>query len=135
MQEKGIQTTPGCTTVEHNGEVHEFIAHLRKVVIYELHQMCHRSCMIWIKKGRKSALTYHSGKLAIAFALVMPQHTPIRLEKNLCVRSIGRGYITTRFPEKILKINLLLCIGRSCFQFPTESQVISQQTHISHTKC
>ena len=39
MQEKGIQTTPGCTTVEHNGEVHEFIAdddaHPRKMEIYD----------------------------------------------------------------------------------------------------
>ena len=150
MQEKGIQTTPGCTTVEHNGEVHEFIAHLRKVEIYDKLNEINRHLRIagyvpnvsselhdLDSEGKESALTYHSEKLAIAFALLMmPQHRPIRLEKNLCVRSIGRGYVTARFPEKkYLKINLLLCIGRSCFQFPTESQVISQQTHISHTKC
>jgi len=153
MQEKGIQTTPGCTTVEYNGEVHEFIAdddaHPRKMEIYDKLNEINRHLRIagyvpnvsselhdLDSEGKESALTYHSEKLAIAFALlVMPQHTPIRLEKNLCVRSIGRGYITTRFPEKILKINLLLCIGRFCFQFPTEYQVISRQTHISHTKC
>ncbi|OEL34233.1 Pentatricopeptide repeat-containing protein [Dichanthelium oligosanthes] len=103
MQEKGIQTTPGCTTVEHNGEVHEFIAdddtHPRKVEIYkklneinmhlriagyvpnmssELHDLD--------SEGKESALTYHSEKLAIAFALLVTSpHRPIRLAKNLRV--------------------------------------------------
>ncbi|RLN04159.1 hypothetical protein C2845_PM13G18150 [Panicum miliaceum] len=103
MQEKGIQTTPGCTTVEYNGEVHEFIAdddaHPRKVEIYDKLNEINRHLRIagyvpnvsselhdLDSEGKESALTYHSEKLAIAFALlVTPQHRPIRLAKNLRV--------------------------------------------------
>jgi len=103
MQEKGIQTTPGCTTVEYNGEVHEFIAdddaHPRKMEIYDKLNEINRHLRIagyvpnvsselhdLDSEGKESALTYHSEKLAIAFALlVMPQHRPIRLAKNLRV--------------------------------------------------
>ena len=103
MQEKGIQTTPGCTTVEYNGEVHEFIAdddaHPRKMEIYDKLNEINRHLRIagyvpnvsselhdLDSEGKESALTYHSEKLAIAFALlVAPQHRPIRLAKNLRV--------------------------------------------------
>ncbi|KAL6859405.1 hypothetical protein ACP4OV_017664 [Aristida adscensionis] len=103
MKEKGIQTTPGCTTVELNGEVHEFIAdddaHPRKVEIYEkLNEInMHLRIAGYVPNvsselhdmdsvGKASALSYHSEKLAIAFAvLVTPQHRPIRLAKNLRV--------------------------------------------------
>ncbi|KAF8772908.1 hypothetical protein HU200_005304 [Digitaria exilis] len=103
MQEKGIQTTPGCTTVEHNGEVHEFIAdddtHPRKVEIYQKLNEINKHLRIagyvpnvsselhdLDSEGKENALTYHSEKLAIAFSLlVTPQHRPIRLAKNLRV--------------------------------------------------
>ncbi|KAJ1268580.1 hypothetical protein BS78_07G146200 [Paspalum vaginatum] len=103
MQEKGMQTTPGCTTVEQNGEIHEFTAdddaHPRKVEIYEKLGEINRHLRIagyvpnvsselhdLDSEGKESALTYHSEKLAIAFALlVTPQHRPIRLAKNLRV--------------------------------------------------
>ncbi|CAO2206832.1 unnamed protein product [Urochloa humidicola] len=103
MQEKGIQTMPGCTTVEHDGEVHEFIAdddaHPRKVEIYRKLDEINKHLRIagyvpnvsselhdLDSEGKESALTFHSEKLAIAFALlVTPQHRPIRLAKNLRV--------------------------------------------------
>jgi pentatricopeptide repeat protein len=103
MHEKGIQTTPGSTTVEHNGEVHEFIAadhaHPRKEEIYKKLDEINRHLRVagyvpnmsselhdLDSEGKESALTYHSEKLAIAFALlVTPQHRPIRLAKNLRV--------------------------------------------------
>ncbi|XP_062190891.1 pentatricopeptide repeat-containing protein At3g47530 [Phragmites australis] len=103
MKDKGIQTTPGCTTVELNGEVHEFIAdddtHPRKVEIYEKLNEINRHLRIagyvpnvsselhdLDSEGKESVLTYHSEKLAIAFALlVTPQRRPIRLAKNLRV--------------------------------------------------
>ncbi|KAK3123506.1 hypothetical protein QOZ80_8AG0631970 [Eleusine coracana subsp. coracana] len=103
MKEKGIQTTPGCTTVEINGEVHEFIAdddtHPRKVEIYDKLNEINKHLRIagytpnisselhdLDSEGKESALTYHSEKLAIAFALlVTPQRRPIRLAKNLRV--------------------------------------------------
>jgi pentatricopeptide repeat protein len=103
MKEKGIQTTPGCTTVEFDGEVHEFIAddntQPRKVEIYEKLNEINKHLRIagytpnisselhdLDSEGKESALTYHSEKLAIAFALlVTPQRRPIRLAKNLRV--------------------------------------------------
>ncbi|XP_006659434.1 pentatricopeptide repeat-containing protein At3g47530 [Oryza brachyantha] len=103
MKEKGIQTTPGCTTVEMNGEIHEFIAdddsHPRKAEIYEKLNEINKHLRIagyvpnmlselhdLDSEGKECALAYHSEKLAIAFALlVTPQHRPIRLAKNLRV--------------------------------------------------
>ncbi|KAF7047593.1 hypothetical protein CFC21_056500 [Triticum aestivum] len=103
MKENGIQTTPGCTTVELNGELHEFIAdddsHPRKAEIYGKLDEINRHLRIagyvpnvsselhdLDSEGKECALTYHSEKLAIAFALlVMPQRRPIRLAKNLRV--------------------------------------------------
>ncbi|KAB8108632.1 hypothetical protein EE612_044482 [Oryza sativa] len=103
MKEKGIQTTPGCTTVELNGEIHEFIAadasHPRKAEIYEKLDEINKHLRIagyvpnvsselhdLDSEGKECALAYHSEKLAIAFALlVTPQHRPIRLAKNLRV--------------------------------------------------
>ena len=93
MQEKGIQTTPGCTTVEYNGEVHEFIAdddaHPRKMEIYDKLNEINRHLRIagyvpnvsselhdLDSEEKASALTFHSEKLAIALALLLaPQHT------------------------------------------------------------
>uniref|UniRef100_A0A0D9X873 DYW domain-containing protein n=1 Tax=Leersia perrieri TaxID=77586 RepID=A0A0D9X873_9ORYZ len=103
MKEKGIQTTPGCTTVELNGEIHEFIAaddsHPRQAEIYEKLDEINKHLRIagyvpnvsselhdLDSEGKECALAYHSEKLAIAFALlVTPQHRPIRLAKNLRV--------------------------------------------------
>lgn len=103
MRENEIQTTPGCTTVELNGELHEFIAddasHPRKAEIYGKLDEINRHLRIagyvphvssdlhdLDSEGKECALTYHSEKLAIAFALlVMPQRRPIRLAKNLRV--------------------------------------------------
>ncbi|KAL5231279.1 hypothetical protein ABZP36_030055 [Zizania latifolia] len=103
MKEKGIQTTPGCTTVELNGEIHEFIAdddsHPRKGDIYEKLDEITKHLRIagyvpnvsselhdLDSEGKECSLTYHSEKLAIAFALLMtPHNRPIRLAKNLRV--------------------------------------------------
>ncbi|KAM0894611.1 hypothetical protein ACQ4PT_024343 [Festuca glaucescens] len=103
MKENGIQTTPGCTTVELNGELHEFVAdddsHPRKAEIFSKLDEINRHLRIagyvpnvsselhdLDSEGKGCALTYHSEKLAIAFALlVMPQRRPIRLAKNLRV--------------------------------------------------
>ncbi|KAM0836131.1 hypothetical protein ACQ4PT_062501 [Festuca glaucescens] len=103
MKENGIQTTPGCTTVEVNGELHEFVAdddsHPRKAEIYSKLDEINRHLRIagyvpnvsselhdLDSEGKGCALTYHGEKLAIAFALlVMPQRRPIRLAKNVRV--------------------------------------------------
>ncbi|KAF0900094.1 hypothetical protein E2562_026827 [Oryza meyeriana var. granulata] len=118
MKEKGIQTTPGCTTVELNGEIHEFIAaddsHPRKEEIYEKLDEINKHLRIagyvpnvsselhdLDSEGKECALAYHSEKLAIAFALlVMPQHRPIRLAKNLRVCVDCHNFTKHRFDER-----------------------------------
>ncbi|CAM8995733.1 unnamed protein product [Rhodiola kirilowii] len=101
MKVNDIQTTPGCSTIELNGTVHEFhvddINHPRKDEINEM--------LVEIGKRLKNAgyvadvsselhklgvedsvisLSYHSEKLAMAFGiLATPSGTTIRVTKNL----------------------------------------------------
>lgn len=101
MKEKGIQTTPGCSTVELKGVVHEFvvddISHPRKNEIYEMLDEIGMQLKIGgyiaevtselhnLGAGEKETiLSYHSEKLAIAFGvLATPPGTTIRVAKNL----------------------------------------------------
>ncbi|XP_077214168.1 pentatricopeptide repeat-containing protein At3g47530-like [Tasmannia lanceolata] len=101
MKDKGIQTTPGCSTIELKGEVHEFVAdddlHPRKEEIYEMLDEIGGQLKIvgyvaevaaemhnMDMEQKEHALSYHSEKLAIAFGLVAtPPGTPIRISKNL----------------------------------------------------
>ncbi|KAK4803900.1 hypothetical protein SAY86_003717 [Trapa natans] len=101
MKERGIQTTPGCSTIEFGGVVHEFnvddISHPRYHEVYaaldeigqqlriagyvpeissELHNLSVE------EKG--SQLSYHSEKLAIAFGVLMtPPGKTIRIANNI----------------------------------------------------
>ncbi|XP_074587791.1 pentatricopeptide repeat-containing protein At3g47530 [Curcuma longa] len=101
MKDKEIQTSPGCSTIELNGEVHEFVvdddSHPRKGEVYrmldeitsqlkkagyianvssELHDMD--------MEDKRSALSCHSEKLAIAFGiLATPPGRTLRIAKNL----------------------------------------------------
>ncbi|XP_059441012.1 pentatricopeptide repeat-containing protein At3g47530 [Corylus avellana] len=101
MQEKAIQTTPGCSTIVLQGVVHEFVvddvSHPRKHEIYEMLDEINQQLKIagYVadiyselhnlgaeEKGIE--LSYHSEKLAIAFGvLATPPCTTIRVAKNL----------------------------------------------------
>ncbi|XP_072979530.1 pentatricopeptide repeat-containing protein At3g47530 [Typha angustifolia] len=101
MKDRGIQTTPGCSSIELNGEVHEFVvdddSHPRKAEIYQkLDEICKQLKIAGYVanmdselhnlelEGKESALSYHSEKLAIAFGiLVSPPGRTIRIAKNL----------------------------------------------------
>ncbi|KAH7683989.1 ArsR-like helix-turn-helix domain-containing protein [Dioscorea alata] len=101
MKDKGIQTSPGCSTMELNGIVHEFLvdddSHPRKVEIYQMLDEIGSQLKIagYVANTeselhavdtteKESALSYHSEKLAIAFAiLATPPGTTIRIAKNL----------------------------------------------------
>lgn len=101
MKEKGMQTTPGCSTIELKGVVHEFVVddvlHPRKNDIYQMldeinHQLKIAGYVSEIKselhnlspEEKGFALSYHSEKLAIAFGiLATPPGTTIRVAKNL----------------------------------------------------
>lgn len=101
MKDKAIQTTPGCSTIELRGEVHEFIAddisHRRRKEIYNMLDEILKQLKIagYVpeitsemhnvgERGREMTLSHHGEKLAIAFGvLATPPGTTIRVAKNI----------------------------------------------------
>ncbi|WVZ94287.1 hypothetical protein U9M48_040193 [Paspalum notatum var. saurae] len=104
MREKGVEKTPGCSTVEVKGVIHQFIvgdlSHPRiKDILTKWHEIETR---IRLEEGyipdkkevlfdieeeeKEGALSRHSEKLAIAFALISTSdNIRIRIVKNLRV--------------------------------------------------
>jgi pentatricopeptide repeat protein len=105
MSKRGIKKVPGCSLVELDGEVHEFIAgdesHPQWKEIYmmveemarELRRVGHISATSEVlldldEEDKEGALQWHSEKLAIAFVLLRtPPGTQVRVVKNLRVCS------------------------------------------------
>lgn len=105
MSKRGIKKVPGCSIVELDGEVHEFIAgdesHPQYKDIYrmveemarELRRVGHIAATSEVlldldEEDKEGALQWHSEKLAIAFALLRtPPGTQVRVVKNLRVCS------------------------------------------------
>lgn len=103
MREKSIQTTPGCSTIELKGVVHEFvvddISHSKMVELYHTLDEINKQLKIagYVvelsselhkidDKEKCYALSYHSEKLAIAFGvLATPPGTTLRVASNLRV--------------------------------------------------
>ncbi|KAK4775688.1 hypothetical protein SAY87_023649 [Trapa incisa] len=103
MKDHGIDKVPGMSLVEIDGTIHEFLtgdrAHPNSMEIYykleEIngllqehgHRARTRTVMFDIEEEEKEdALSYHSERLAIAFALItMEPGIPIRITKNLRV--------------------------------------------------
>ncbi|VAH73222.1 unnamed protein product [Triticum turgidum subsp. durum] len=104
MREKGVEKTPGCSNLEINGVIHQFIvgdlSHPRiKDILTKWYEIDSR---IRLEEGyvpdkkevlldieeeeMEGALSRHSEKLAIAFALISTNdNIPIRIVKNLRV--------------------------------------------------
>lgn len=103
MKDKGINKIPGHSLIEMDGEIHEFIigdrAHPKSREIYAMldemgrkllahgHRPNTQEVLFDIgEEEKEDALSYHSEKIAIAFALVASDSTaPIRIIKNLRV--------------------------------------------------
>ncbi|WMV21798.1 hypothetical protein MTR67_015183 [Solanum verrucosum] len=101
MKDRGIQTNPACSTIEFRGKIHEFVAndfsHPRKTEIYEMLDEINQQLRIagYVAETvaelhnvgteeKQIALSYHSEKLAIAFAVLStPPGTSIRVAKDL----------------------------------------------------
>lgn len=101
MNEKGLQTTPGCSTIVLKGVVHDFVvddvSHPHKDEIYEMLDEINKQLKIagYVAEitselhnlgaeEKGCVLTYHSEKLAIAFGVFStPPGTTIRVAKNL----------------------------------------------------
>ncbi|KAK3123109.1 hypothetical protein QOZ80_8AG0624060 [Eleusine coracana subsp. coracana] len=104
MRAKGVDKTPGCSTVEIKGVIHQFIvgdvSHPRiKDIMAKWHEIDSRirleegyipnkqEVLLDIEEEEKeNSLSRHSEKLAIAFALISTSdNMPIRIVKNLRV--------------------------------------------------
>ncbi|KAL4185633.1 hypothetical protein AMTRI_Chr10g231660 [Amborella trichopoda] len=104
MRGKGIKKTPGCSSIEIDGVVHEFVVgdtkHLKKREIYKmLDEMSKRlrsegykpdtkEVLLDIEEeeAKEASLGHHSEKLAIAFGFISTRPgTTIRIVKNLRV--------------------------------------------------
>ncbi|RYR31931.1 hypothetical protein Ahy_B01g056878 isoform D [Arachis hypogaea] len=101
MKEKSIQTTPGCSTIELKGTVHDFVVddvlHPRKSEIYKTLNEINKQLKIagYVvepsselhkidEKEKGYVLSYHSEKLAVAFGvLATPPGTTLRVANNL----------------------------------------------------
>jgi len=101
MKDKAIQTTPGCSTIELKGVVHEFvvddISHSKNRVIYEkldeiYHQLRIAGYVVELSselhkmddKEKGYVLSHHSEKLAVAFGvLATPPGTTLRVASNI----------------------------------------------------
>ncbi|GAV85262.1 PPR domain-containing protein/PPR_2 domain-containing protein/DYW_deaminase domain-containing protein [Cephalotus follicularis] len=101
MKDNSIQTTPGCSTIELNGVVHEFImddeSHPQKDEIYEMLNDINKQLKIAgyvaeisfelhnLREEEKGyVLAYHSEKLAMAYGvLATPPGKTIRVANNL----------------------------------------------------
>ncbi|OMO99626.1 pentatricopeptide repeat-containing protein [Corchorus olitorius] len=104
MKHHGVNKTPGSSLVEVSGAMHEFLigdrTHPCSSEIYlkleevgrRLQQYGHRprtkEVLFDIDEEEEDALTYHSERLAIAFALIASDSiAPIRIIKNIRVCS------------------------------------------------
>ncbi|KDP31028.1 hypothetical protein JCGZ_11404 [Jatropha curcas] len=102
MKEKGIKKTPGCSWIELDGEIYEFLAEEKAYRMKEVYSAT-EDMMERIKSAgyvpniadarldaekddKETAVSHHSEKLAIAFGLIKtPPGTTIRISKNLRV--------------------------------------------------
>ncbi|KAL9326407.1 hypothetical protein ACSQ67_007052 [Phaseolus vulgaris] len=105
MKDKAIQTTPGCSTIELKGVVHEFVvddvSHSKNRLIHEKldeinHQLRIAGYVVELSselhkmddKEKGYVLSHHSEKLAVAFGvLATPPGTTLRVASNvrICV--------------------------------------------------
>ncbi|KAK9289107.1 hypothetical protein L1049_017579 [Liquidambar formosana] len=117
MKDNGIEKMPGTSLIEIDGSMHEFLmgdrTHPRSNEIYlKLEEMSRRlqeyghkprtrEVLFDIEEEEKEdALSYHSEKLAIAFALIASYSSvPIRIIKNL--RVCGDCHASTKLISKI----------------------------------
>ncbi|KAL9690592.1 hypothetical protein QQ045_010996 [Rhodiola kirilowii] len=119
MKDTAVDKMPGISLVDLNGVVHEFLmgdtTHPQSKEIYEkleemnhrLHEYGHKAktkeVMFDIEQeDKESALSYHSERLAIAFAILssdQPNSPPVRIIKNL--RVCGDCHSSTELISKI----------------------------------
>ncbi|RRT69732.1 hypothetical protein B296_00033288 [Ensete ventricosum] len=125
MHERGIKKVPGCSSIELDGLIHEFIAgdaaHARKKEIYEmLDEMAQQlkragyepdttQVLLDIEEEdvKESSLALHSEKLAVAYGLIRTSPgSTIRVVKNL--RICGDCHSALKLLSQIYDRNIIV---------------------------
>ncbi|RZC87299.1 hypothetical protein C5167_029848 [Papaver somniferum] len=124
MEKKGIKKVPGCTMIELNNEIYEFVAGDKSHDQYEdIYKMVDEMGRAIKKAGfvattsdvlldideedKEDTLNRHSEKLAIAFSLLnSPPRTMIRIVKNLRVCTDCHG--ATKFISKVYEREIVV---------------------------
>ncbi|KAF8406992.1 hypothetical protein HHK36_006113 [Tetracentron sinense] len=124
MVERSITKPPGCSLIEVDGVVHEFVkgdmSHQRSSEIYEmLEDMVRRLKAVGYvpnksevlfdmdEEEKENALSRHSEKLAIAFGLISTRPgIPIRVVKNL--RVCSDCHSATKFISKVYNREIIV---------------------------
>ncbi|RZC43525.1 hypothetical protein C5167_036466 [Papaver somniferum] len=123
LNDRGMKKVPGCSSIEVNSVVHEFLVddktHPRCKEIYTMldeidkllelagHKPDTSEVLYDIgEKQKEGALCYHSERLAIAFGLISTKPgTTIRIVKNL--RVCGNCHSATKLISKIFKRDII----------------------------
>ncbi|XP_058093095.1 pentatricopeptide repeat-containing protein At4g21065-like [Magnolia sinica] len=124
MKDRGILKTPGCSSIEVDNAVHEFMAgDSSHPLSKEIYSMLDDVAMKLKAEGyvpktghvlheideeeKRQALCHHSEKLAIAFGLVSTSpRTPMRIVKNL--RACSDCHIATKLISKIYEREIIV---------------------------
>ncbi|KAL5983424.1 hypothetical protein ACLOJK_017509 [Asimina triloba] len=123
MKQQGVVKTPGCSLIEANGVVHEFLAGDRthpqaKEIDKMLNEMASRLKMLGYEpethevaldideEEKETALYRHSEKLAIAFGVGRRENGDVSTKKNIPsdFRKIPRNFLTQLLPLKPLLV-------------------------------
>ncbi|KAF3518249.1 hypothetical protein DY000_02061994 [Brassica cretica] len=131
MEVKGIKKVPGCSSVEVDGVIHEFVvgdeSHEESESIYamlgEVMQRLREEAgyvsdtkevlLDLDEEGKVKTLSYHSEKLAIAFCLMKKRPgTPVRIIKNL--RICGDCHLVMKLISKLYGREIVV---RDCNRF------------------
>jgi len=125
MSEKGIKKEPGCSSIEIDGFVHEFLAgdtsHPQSAEIYE--NMREIECKLasvgykpdssqapmvaGLEGAKSSSLRFHSERIAIAFGLLnVRKGMPIRILKNL--RVCGDCHTITKLISSVYNVEIIV---------------------------
>ncbi|QCD80659.1 structure-specific endonuclease subunit SLX1 [Vigna unguiculata] len=123
LNDKGMKKVPGCTSIEIDGVVHEFLVgdklHSQSEYIYrmldEVDKLLEESGFVpdtsevlydMDEEWKEGALSQHSEKLAIAFGLISTKPgTTIRIVKNL--RVCRNCHSATKLISKIFKREII----------------------------
>ncbi|XP_061345232.1 pentatricopeptide repeat-containing protein At1g08070, chloroplastic [Gastrolobium bilobum] len=123
LNDKGMKKVPGCTSIEIDGVVHEFLVgdkfhpHSKKInkmldevdkLLEEAGFMPDTSEVLYDmdEEWKEGALSQHSEKLAIAFGLISTEPgTTIRIVKNL--RVCGNCHSATKLISKIFNREII----------------------------